>query len=125
MLSINTSNVISTRKVLIDGHMYTVRKAGAREQLAIVQMQRRAEKLQNAEKVSEAEADELQKMLSEMYRIYESWFDDGKGGKKAKALLGQLGWEELSLLVKQIWEDKPEPSQEASTSEPEQSKPAE
>lgn len=114
MLQINTRELKSRKKVLIDGHEYLVRRLGAGEELTLSQMMRKLDKLSKKEDdntLSDTEQEEALKLARDTLDILAGTFDDGGDGKKAKALIEGLNSEELKEIYDTIFADaEPEPA---------------
>lgn len=106
MLEINTGQLRNRKKVLIDGHEYTVRKLGAGEELQIGQMAREMERIQKKkDKITEKDTDRGVDIANKIFDIMVSTFDDGVGGEKSKALVSGLSQEELKELYAAIFDE--------------------
>lgn len=106
MLEINTGQLRNRKKVLIDGHEYTVRKLGAGEELQIGQMAREMEHIQKkGKKITEKDTDRGIEVANKIFAIMVSTFDDGIGGEKSTALVSGLSQEELKELYAAIFEE--------------------
>lgn len=97
MIEINTNKLATRKFVKIDGHDYTVRKLGAGDELAISQIIRTLNRLQDKAKdgtftaKDEAKFTELQERS---LKIYAATFDDGGDGSKSLELISRLSYDE-------------------------------
>jgi hypothetical protein len=102
MIEISTSKLTSRKHVLIDGHAYTVRKLGAGDELAISQILRQLEKLQEKAKsgktLTPKDDDLFQELQERSLAIYASTFDDGGDGSKSRKLIESLSYDERAEL---------------------------
>lgn len=106
MLEIQTNQLKSRKKVLIDDHPYTVRRLGNIEQLDISQYMRRLDKLAELEKsspLSETQLEEVEMLTEKVSTIFVNVFDDGGDQSKSRALVASLSGNELSILFSQIF----------------------
>jgi hypothetical protein len=109
MLEINTRDLSTRRKALIDGHEYVVRRLGAGDELAVSQMSRRAQELLKIAKESKDGnlTPELQKELDDLsersLKIYASTYDDGGDGSRSLALVKSLSIAERVIMHNTIF----------------------
>lgn len=105
-IKISIKNIIKTKKAEIDGHVYTVRKMGAGEQMDLLAMGRKLQGLSLSDQTPELEKlEQIETIRQQMLEIYKSLFDDGLGGEKTKELINTLSDEEISELVNTIFKD--------------------
>lgn len=120
MLKISTNELGESRKVEIDGHVYTVRrKAPAGDQMDISMMMRELTKLSKKEKKGElTEEDDarIEEMQSEILKITAKTFDDGGDGSKSIELVRKLNEDQMQQLIDKIFENR-EVEDEASEKE--------
>jgi len=115
MLEINTGQLRNSKKVLIDGHEYSVRRPGAGEMLAIDQLNREATKLSAKKEVpTAAEEQRAKDIANKLYDMTVKWFDDGGDGTKSRELLYSLDNEALAKMFTMIFNGEPEDAKEAS-----------
>ena len=115
MLEISTAKSRQIKRVNIDGHVYSVRKLGAGEQLTMSQYMRKITKFDSRIKAGEiltdAEEEQAEKYSSDLLNILASCFDDGGDGSKAKELVNSLTADELASIVEEIFkEDEKQPN---------------
>lgn len=107
MLEISTNNLSSRKKIKIDGHVYTVRKLGAGEEMDINSIIRELNKISKRNKgkkdLSPADEAEFNRLQERSLAIYAGTFDDGGDGSKALALIKGLSYEDRGELHKQIF----------------------
>lgn len=120
MLQINTNNLNTRKKVEIDGHLYTVRRYGAGEQLELNRLLRQAEKLSKKLESGKGTAEEEVKaetLSSRMIDLFAGLFDDGGDGTKARQLVSSLSQTEIKLMFEQIFEEKDDGSADTTDKE--------
>lgn len=121
--SYSTSNYIKTKTGEIDGHVYTIRRMGAGDELDIAAVSSRVMKLQERIKLMQDElkrakddeatikvmtdnADAMEQMATEqasLEKVYASLFDDGGDQSKSRALVHKLGHEGVKALLDDIF----------------------
>lgn len=97
MIEIATKKLTTRKKVLIDGHEYTVRKLGAGDELAISQILRQLEKLQEKARkgaLTSKDEDLFTELQEKSLKIYADTFDDGGDGSKSLELISGLSYDE-------------------------------
>lgn len=104
MLEIKTGQMVETKKVLIDGHPYTVRRFGAGERLALLQRQKRLNFLASLKKPTDEQIDEGNEINRSLLEDYIRVFDDGEGGERSRLLIESLEWGAITKLFTQIWD---------------------
>lgn len=108
MLEINTGQLRNTKKVLIDGHEYSVRRPGAGEMLAIDQLNREATTLSKKKgKSTPADEARAKEIANKLYDMTIKWFDDGGDGSKSRELLYSLDNEALATMFQMIFNGEP------------------
>lgn len=108
MIEITTAKLGSRKNIKIDGHVYSVRKPGAGEQLSISQMVREVNKYAEIEKTRTLTAEEEKFILDKTARMMEimtACFDDLGDGSKSKALVDSLSMDELQAVIEEIFAD--------------------
>lgn len=106
VLQINTNKLNARKQVKIDDHVYTVRRAGAGEQLALQQLYRRAGKVQKkllSEDYTESDELEAEQLANSMMDIFVGLYDDGEDGSKSRKLVESLTTQEIQELSRQIF----------------------
>ncbi|UNQ40949.1 hypothetical protein MPC38_06775 [Prescottella equi] len=106
MIEIATSKLSSRKKVLIDGHDYTVRKLSAGDELAISQILRKLNRLQEKAKAgifSAKEEEEFNALQEQSLKIYADTFDDGGDGTKSLELISRLSYDERTEVYDMIF----------------------
>lgn len=108
MLEIKTNQLATRKHVLIDGVGYTVRKFSNLEQLNMSQYKRRIDKLIELEKNNESEAHEkeAEEINRKIFEMYTNLFDDGGDQSKSKILTDSLSYEEIGLILKDIFTEE-------------------
>ena len=121
--SYSTSNYIKTKTGEIDGHVYTIRRMGAGDELdvasvssRILALQERIKLMQDAlERAKDDEAamkamadsaDAIEQMATEqanLEKTYASLFDDGGDQSKSRALVHKLGLEGVKALLNDVF----------------------
>lgn len=112
MLDIQIKSIANTKKVKIDGHVFTVRRAGAREDLELARIRRQMAKMGTKKKTTDADKDALLLAMDKILSIYEQFFDDGMGGVKTQELFNVLDIDGLAVVYKQIWQENDEQAKE-------------
>ena len=109
MLEISTAKTRQVKRVNIDGHVYSVRKLGAGEQLTMSQYMRKITKvdarIKAGEMLTDAEEEQAEKYSTDLLDILASCFDDGGDGSKAKGLVNSLAPDELQEVIAEIFKD--------------------
>ncbi len=113
MLELKTNQLKTRKKVLIDGHEYTVRKLGNIEQLDLSQYMRRLDslaKIEATQPLSDKQLQQVQNISDQIAKLFISLFDDGGDQTKSRTLVASLNESELALMLSQIFnenEDEP------------------
>lgn len=113
MLELKTNQLKTRKKVLIDGHEYTVRKLGNIEQLDLSQYMRRLDtlaKIEATQPLNDKQLQQVQDISDRIAKLFISLFDDGGDQTKSRALVASLNEAELTIMLSQIFdEDNNEP----------------
>lgn len=94
MLELQTQSLESRKQVKIDGHVYTVRPAGAGDDmklnLVLAKIKRLAEKANKTKKESAKDIEEVAQLQKEAIQVVSSRYDDGADGSIALELISKL-----------------------------------
>lgn len=106
MISFKTNELKGRKKVLIDGHGYTVRRMGNIEQMEYSQSVRKLQKLAELEatrSLTEEEKEQVDTIALNLSKVFISLFDDGGNQTKSKKLVSSLTEDEISELLLAIF----------------------
>lgn len=107
IISISSNDLGTRKRVKIDGHLFTVRKLGAGEELDLSQIARQTvkllEKLTETEEWSDKDSNEFEDLKRRSLNIYAKTFDDGGDGSKSMALVERLSDEERNEIYRQVF----------------------
>ena len=113
MLEITTDKSKRTKKCLIDGYTYAVRKPGAGESLSMQLDGREITKLSKKKELSQDEEVTMELLTSKTLRLCLGLFDS-LGNKDAEDYINSLDVETLLEVISQIFNeiaiDEPEPA---------------
>ena len=107
MIEFSTSSLSSRKRVKIDGHVYTVRRMGAGEELdastVIRELKKLSSRINKSNNYSEKDMELYDKLQARSLDIFVGLFDDGGDGTKSRELIGKLSFEDRTEMVKQIF----------------------
>lgn len=108
MFEINTDKSKRSKKLLLDGYTYMVRKPGAGESLGMQKAGRELTKFSKKTDTTEEEQERIESLTVKTLNTCLGLFD-ALGNKEAGEYLDQLDVETLMLVIGQIFESGDEP----------------